>query len=61
VLLTRALEKATAGERLTADEALALYTDAPMHVLGRCADGASSAETDRVPMSGIHGQLMRPG
>jgi cyclic dehypoxanthinyl futalosine synthase len=38
VLLTRALEKATAGERLTADEALALYTDAPTHVLGRCAD-----------------------
>jgi len=38
VLLTRALEKATAGERLTADEALALYTDAPTHVLGKCAD-----------------------
>jgi cyclic dehypoxanthinyl futalosine synthase len=35
-----ALDKAAAGERLTAAEALALYTGAPTHLLGRLADGA---------------------
>ena len=36
--LTTALEKATAGERLDRAEALALYAEAPTHVLGRLAD-----------------------
>jgi cyclic dehypoxanthinyl futalosine synthase len=36
--LTAALQKATAGERLDPAEALALYTEAPTHVLGRLAD-----------------------
>ncbi len=37
-MLQRALDKAAAGERLDRDEALALYADAPTHVLGRLAD-----------------------
>ena len=36
--LQHALDKATAGERLNREDALALYTDAPTHVLGRLAD-----------------------
>jgi cyclic dehypoxanthinyl futalosine synthase len=36
--MMRALEKANAGERLTRDEALALYSSAPTHALGRAAD-----------------------
>ena len=36
--LDRALAKAETGERLDRAEALALYTGAPMHVLGRLAD-----------------------
>jgi cyclic dehypoxanthinyl futalosine synthase len=35
-----ALDKAAAGERLSAAEALALYADAPTHVLGQLADAA---------------------
>ena len=38
--LDRALAKAEAGERLDRAEALALYTQAPTHVLGRLADAA---------------------
>src|SRR6187549_122221 len=36
--LQSALERASAGERLSREDALALYTDAPTHVLGRLAD-----------------------
>jgi cyclic dehypoxanthinyl futalosine synthase len=36
--ISRALEKADAGERLTRDAALALYSSAPTHALGRAAD-----------------------
>ncbi len=36
--MMQALEKANAGERLTRDEALALYSSARTHVLGRAAD-----------------------
>jgi len=32
------LDRAAAGERITPDEALALYVDAPLHALGRAAD-----------------------
>jgi cyclic dehypoxanthinyl futalosine synthase len=32
------LERAAAGGRITPDEALLLYTDAPLHALGRAAD-----------------------
>jgi cyclic dehypoxanthinyl futalosine synthase len=39
-MVTRALERAAAGERLDRDEAGALYADAPLHVLGRLADRA---------------------
>jgi cyclic dehypoxanthinyl futalosine synthase len=39
MMLARAIDKAARGDRLTADEALALYTGAPTHVLGRLADG----------------------
>jgi cyclic dehypoxanthinyl futalosine synthase len=38
MVLNRALERAAAGERLSRDEALALYTEAPTHVLGQLAD-----------------------
>ena len=38
--LQRALDKAAAGERLGRDESLALYIEAPTHILGRLADGA---------------------
>jgi cyclic dehypoxanthinyl futalosine synthase len=34
------LDRAAAGGRITPDEALALYTDAPLHALGRAADAA---------------------
>jgi cyclic dehypoxanthinyl futalosine synthase len=37
-MLNVALDKARAGDRLNRDEALALYTQAPTHVLGRLAD-----------------------
>ena len=44
-----ALDKAAAGERLTLDEALALYTEAPTQVLGRLADAARARRhPDRV-------------
>jgi len=36
--LQQALDKATAGERLAREDALAVYSDAPTHVLGRLAD-----------------------
>jgi cyclic dehypoxanthinyl futalosine synthase len=36
--LKQALDNATAGERLTREDALALYSDAPTHALGRLAD-----------------------
>src|SRR6185503_13442170 len=36
--LQSALERASAGDRLSREDALALYTDAPTHVLGRLAD-----------------------
>jgi cyclic dehypoxanthinyl futalosine synthase len=36
--LQQALDNATAGKRLSREDALALYTDAPTHVLGRLAD-----------------------
>src|SRR6476469_7653692 len=36
--LQSALERASARERLSREDALALYTDAPTHVLGRLAD-----------------------
>ncbi len=39
-MLQRALDKATAGERLTREDAVALYLDAPTHLLGRLADAA---------------------
>ncbi len=38
--LSGSIEKAAAGERLSGDEALALYAEAPPHTLGRLADGA---------------------
>jgi cyclic dehypoxanthinyl futalosine synthase len=38
-MLQRALDRAAAGERLDRDDALTLYTGAPMHLLGRLADG----------------------
>ena len=45
----RALERAAAGDRLTRDEARALYMDAPLHVLGRLADRARARRhADRV-------------
>jgi cyclic dehypoxanthinyl futalosine synthase len=34
------LDRAADGGRITPDEALLLYTDAPLHALGRAADGA---------------------
>jgi cyclic dehypoxanthinyl futalosine synthase len=34
------LERASAGGRITADEALLLYTEAPFHALGQAADAA---------------------
>ena len=37
-MLNVALDKARAGARLNREEALALYTEAPTHVLGRLAD-----------------------
>jgi len=44
-----ALEKAAAGERLTRDEALALYTEGSTQVLGRLADAARARRhPDRV-------------
>jgi cyclic dehypoxanthinyl futalosine synthase len=36
--LTRAIERATSGERLTRDDARILYAHAPTHTLGRLAD-----------------------
>lgn len=36
--LTRLIERAAAGERLSGDDALTLYTQASTHVLGRLAD-----------------------
>ncbi|MEO3755950.1 cyclic dehypoxanthinyl futalosine synthase [Streptomyces sp. B6B3] len=36
--LQTVLDRAAAGGRITADEALALYRSAPMHALGRAAD-----------------------
>jgi cyclic dehypoxanthinyl futalosine synthase len=39
-MLQRALDKAAAGERLTREDAIALYLDAPTHLLGRLADAA---------------------
>jgi cyclic dehypoxanthinyl futalosine synthase len=39
-MLQRALEKAAAGDRLSHDEAVALYVEAPTHILGRLADQA---------------------
>ncbi|HTL22400.1 MAG TPA: cyclic dehypoxanthinyl futalosine synthase [Mycobacteriales bacterium] len=38
--LQRLLDHAADGGRLTAEEALELYTDAPFHALGRAADAA---------------------
>jgi len=38
--LTGIVDKAASGERLTASDALALYTHVPTHTLGRLADGA---------------------
>src|SRR6476469_3347457 len=38
--LQSALERASARERLSREDALALYTDAPTHSLGRLADAA---------------------
>ena len=40
VTLQRLLDHAADGGRLTAEEALELYTDAPFHALGRAADAA---------------------
>src|SRR5678815_457063 len=42
--LQAALERASAGERLTREDAVALYTDAPTHVLGRLADAVRARE-----------------
>ena len=39
-------DKVRAGERVTAEEALALYRDAPTAVLGRLADGIRSRKHD---------------
>jgi cyclic dehypoxanthinyl futalosine synthase len=36
--LTNLLERAAGGERLSRDEAVRLYTEAPTHLLGRAAD-----------------------
>ena len=36
--IARILERAADGGRITPDEALLLYTDAPLHALGRAAD-----------------------
>jgi cyclic dehypoxanthinyl futalosine synthase len=36
--ITRLIDRVAAGERLSRDEALVLYTEAPTHVLGRLAD-----------------------
>ncbi len=38
--LQTVLDRAAAGGRISADEALALYRSAPMHALGRAADAA---------------------
>ena len=38
--LTGIVDKSASGERMTASDALALYTHAPTHTLGRLADGA---------------------
>jgi cyclic dehypoxanthinyl futalosine synthase len=40
VKLQQAIEKAAAGERLSPDDALTLYEQAPLHRLGRLADRA---------------------
>ncbi len=37
-VLDEILERAAGGGRITADEALALYTNAPLHALGQAAD-----------------------
>src|SRR5512145_522301 len=48
-MLTVALDKARAGMRLNREEALALYTEAPTHVLGRFADAVRARKhPDRV-------------
>ena len=36
--MARLVERVAGGERLSPEEALALYTEAPTHVLGRLAD-----------------------
>jgi cyclic dehypoxanthinyl futalosine synthase len=47
--LTGTIEKAAAGERLGADESLALYMHAPTHLLGRLADAVRARKhPDRV-------------
>jgi cyclic dehypoxanthinyl futalosine synthase len=38
VTIAEILERAASGGRITPDEALLLYTDAPLHALGRAAD-----------------------
>jgi cyclic dehypoxanthinyl futalosine synthase len=48
-MLNVAVDKARAGERLNREEALALYTQAPTHLLGRLADAARARKhPDRV-------------
>src|SRR6476660_675663 len=47
--LQSALERASARERLSREDALALYTDAPTHVLGRLADAVRARKhPDRI-------------
>ncbi|MDT4922190.1 MAG: cyclic dehypoxanthinyl futalosine synthase, partial [Pseudonocardiales bacterium] len=38
VEIGRILDRAATGGRITPDEALSLYTDAPLHALGEAAD-----------------------
>ena len=48
-MLSDAIDKAAQGERLTREDALALYTGAPTHVLGRLADAVRARKhPDRV-------------
>ena len=48
-MLSDAIDKAARGERLTREDAFALYTGAPTHVLGRLADAVRARKhPDRV-------------
>src|SRR3954447_19143194 len=47
--MARLIERVAGGERLSPEEALALYTEAPTHVLGRLADrGRARKHPDRL-------------